>query len=169
MILTATVLDIARQHIGTKENPGTPNAGPMVNLYLAAVGLSPGYAWCSAFLFYCFRQAAKQIGLANPFPKTASSLRVWDFAEPICRDPNPQPGYVYVLRHSSDAGHVGIVESVVGGVITEISGNTREMHGGREGNCVARHTGQPEVVHGPAELLGYLDFDRAAQAQNVVA
>ena len=167
MILSATALDVARTQIGNHEQGGN-NRGPEVDLYLAAVGLDPGFAWCSAFLFWVFREAARRTGLANPYPKTASSLHVWTLAEPVCRDSNPTPGAVYVLRHSATTGHVGIVESIDdAGGITEISANTNSA-GSREGNCVYRHVGQPEVVHG-GELLGYLQFDNAAQAPNVVA
>lgn len=166
MILSATALDIARQCIGIREE-GPPNSGPEVDAYLASVGLAPGYPWCAAWLHWVFRRAAKTCGLVNPFPRTASSLKVWTFAEPVCRDSNPAAGYVYVLKHSETTGHVGIVERIDADGITEISGNTNEA-GSREGNAVARHKGQPEVVHG-GELLGYLNFDLAAQAPNVVA
>lgn len=165
MILTATALDVARTQLGVHEQGGN-NRGPEVDIYLAHVGLDPGYAWCSALLFYCFWEAAKKCGMINPFPKTAAALKVWTHAEPICRDSNPQAGYVYVLKHSETTGHVGIIESVTDGIIIEISGNTNGQ-GSREGNTVARHRGQPEVTHG-GELLGYLNFDAAAQPPKLV-
>lgn len=167
MILSATALDIARQAIGVHEQGGN-NRGPEVDAYLASVGLEPGYAWCAAFLFFCFKAAAAKTGLVNPFPKTASSLKVWTFSEPITRLSNPTVGAVFVLRHSPTSGHVGICESVEASVPTCISGNTcSDARGGREGNCVARHIGTPEVVHG-GELLGWLQFDLAAQPPNVL-
>lgn len=166
--LTATALEIARTQTHVREKGGK-NTGPEVDLYLAAVGLGNGFPWCAAFLYWCFERAANRLGLHNPFPHTASSQAVWRRAEPICREPNPSPGFVYVLQHGANTGHVGIVESVTDGIIAEVSGNTFDGRGGREGNAVARHTGQPEVVHGPALLLGYLDFDKAAQAPSVVA
>jgi hypothetical protein len=92
---------------------------------------------------------------------------MWALTEPICRVQVPTPGCVYVLKHSEHTGHVGIVETVddAGNVLTEISGNTNEA-GSREGNAVARHHGPPQVSHGGV-LLGYLDFDRAAQPPDV--
>ena len=168
MILSATALDIARTQIGVTET--SRNRSPQIDEYVRAVGLDPEgeFSWCSAFLFWCFRSAAKKTGLVNPYPKTASSLRVWRFAEPICRDSNPTVGAVFVLKHSDTTGHVGIVESVLDGVPTCISGNTFDGAGGREGNTVARHVGTPEAVHG-GELQGYLVFDLAAQSPSVVA
>jgi hypothetical protein len=161
MSLVLAALAAAQGQLGVREQGGN-NTGPEVDQYLAAVGLDPGYPWCAAFLFYCFRQAAGQLELVNPVPKTASTQRLWTLSEPITRDSNPQPGYVYVLRHSPTTGHAGIIESVgADGTIVEISGNTNAT-GSREGDCVFRHTGQPEVTHG-GELLGYLNFDAAAQ------
>jgi hypothetical protein len=160
--LRLSALTLAQTYLGVHETGS--NTGPEVDEMLRAVGLAPGNPWCAAALFAWFSKAAGVIGQMNPCPRTGSSLRVWTLAEPICRDSNPQPGYVYVLDHAGGKGHVGIVESVdANGLVTEISGNTFAEHGGRAGNCVARHTGySPEAIHG-GELLGYLDFDRAAQ------
>lgn len=165
VILTATAIEVAISQLHVKETGH--NSGPEVDEYLRRVGLDPGYPWCAAFLYYCFDEAAKRLGMVNPVPKTASTQALWRHAEPIGRDSNPGAGYVYILQHGSSSGHVGIVESYADGVITEISGNTNEA-GSREGDCVARHIGQPEVVHGGV-LLGYLNFDLAAQPPKVVA
>jgi hypothetical protein len=87
---------------------------------------------------------------------------MWALADAICRDSNPSVGAVYVVKHSETTGHVGIVDSVGDGVISEVSANTNQA-GSREGNSVWRHSGpSPEVIHG-GELLGYLQFDRAVQ------
>jgi hypothetical protein len=166
-LLTATALDIARSQLQVREDRETKNSGKEVDAYLESVGLPPGLAWCAAFMHWVFAEAARQTGLRNPFPRAGGCLAVWRRTEPVCKDSNPQPGYVYVLQHTGTTGHIGIVEKVEDGVITEISGNTN-LSGSREGNAVARHTGQPEVVHGPATLLGYLDFSRAAQHPSVM-
>jgi CHAP domain len=160
--LSLTALAIAQSQLGVHEQGGN-NVGPEVNAYLASVGLDPGFSWCQAFMFWCFREASKRLGLVNPVPRTGSTQRLWALSEPITRDSNPKPGYVYVLQHSPTAGHVGIIESVAAdGTIVEISGNTNQT-GSRDGNSVWQHTGQPEVTHGGV-LLGYLGFDAAAQA-----
>ncbi len=164
-ILSATALGIARTFIGTKET--SPNRSPLIDEWEARFGVI-GLPWCSMWLWNVFEASAKKTGLVNPYPKTASSLKVWTFTEPVCRDSNPTVGAVFVLRHTASKGHVGICESVLDGTPTCISANTFDGRGGREGNCVARHFGTPEVVHG-GELLGWLVLDRAAQAPSVVA
>ncbi len=171
MSLQLTVLDLVRQRLGMKET--SRNRGEEIDLYHLSVGLDPAgaYAWCCSGLFYMHRLACRQIGggIVNPYPRTASSQSFWRNVEPICKDSNPEPGAIYVLRHSATTGHVGIVETCEGGnVLTELSGNTNGEKGGREGNQWARHTGQPERSHG-GELLGFVMLDRAAQHPSVIA
>lgn len=171
MSLQLTVLDLVRQRLGMMET--SRNRGPEIDEYHRSVGLQPEgqWPWCCDGMFYMFKLAVAQLGggMVNPFPKTASSQALWRLAEPICRESNPEPGAVYVLRHSESTGHVGIVETCEDGfVTTELSGNTNGERGGREGNQWARHRGQPEVTHGGI-LLGFLCFDRAAQPPNVIS
>lgn len=170
MILSATALDLARATLGVHEQGGN-NRGPQIDAWESRFGLV-GLPWCAMWAWCMFDDAAKKCGLVNPMPKTASTQRVWAMSDPICRlEPGspPTPGAVFVLRHTASSGHVGICQSVdADGVPTCISGNTfADARGGREGNCVARHTGDPVAVHG-GELLGWLNFDLAAQSPNVV-
>jgi hypothetical protein len=162
--LSLEAVEVARSFLGTRETG--QNTGPDVDLFLGSVGLHPGQPWCAAFVHYVFMVAAARLGLRNPCPSTGAALSLWRRAEPYCQiDSNPKPGYVYVLDHGGGQGHTGIIESVDADLVpTEISGNTfADARGGREGNCVARHVGTPEVTHG-GSLLGYLALDLAAQS-----
>jgi hypothetical protein len=156
-LLLSKAIEIAARYIGTRET--APNRGPQVEAWLAGVGLPGGFPWCVAFAHGCFGEACAELGLISPVPRTSSGHRLWDMAPSDRRRPNPAPGYVYVLDHGHAKSHVGIVEALdeLGGVGSEISGNTFDERGGREGNQVARHYGQPEVTHG-GTLLGFLDF-----------
>lgn len=159
MTLQEAAINVAVAELGVTEVGGN-NRGPRVNQYLASVGLDPGYSWCASFVFWCFRQAAQQLGIVNPCPRTAGAVRLWTLTEPICRDLVPAPGAIYVLDHGGGKGHAGIIESIDDeGTISEISGNTNAA-GSREGNAVARHIGSPAAVHG-GTLLGYLLLDKA--------
>jgi hypothetical protein len=160
--LTEAALAFAVSQIGVHEQGGN-NTGPEVDLYLASVGLDPGFSWCASFVYYCFKQAAQQLALTNPCPKTGAGLRLWKLADTGWKDSNPVPGAIYVLDHGSGTSHVGLIETVdSGNVLTEISGNTNRS-GSRNGDSVWRHSGPPEVSHGGV-LLGYILLDRAAQA-----
>lgn len=159
--LTEAAVQVAVSQLGTRERGH--NAGPEVETYLASVGLGAGYAWCAAFLFWTFRQAAARIDAVSPVPRTAGCQRLWHLADNGCRVHIPTRGCVYVLAHEGGSGHVGIVESVAEtGTMSEISGNTNQ-DGSREGDSVWRHTGaSPQAIHG-GKLLGYLDFGLAKQ------
>jgi hypothetical protein len=143
---------------GVREIGGN-NRGPDVDAYLANVGLPAGEPWCCAFAVMGIMEGAGFLGVPCTCPITGSCLHLWERAV-NCHVNSPQAGDVYVLQHSPTTGHVGFVETVNPKtllVATEISGNTSALNGGREGNCVARHTGSPELTHG-GRLLGYLRF-----------
>lgn len=122
MTLTEAAIAFALTQIGVHEQGGN-NRGPEVDQFLASIGLGPGYAWCAAFVYYCFRQAARQLGIMNPCPRTAKAVRLFALADAAWRDSNPSVGAIYVLDHGTpgdvatewknnrytDDGHAGIV------------------------------------------------------------
>lgn len=159
--LAAGALAEAAARIGVKENQRTKNSGLEVDEYLRAVGLGPGYAWCSAFVYYCSREAARNLHATTPVPRTAGALKMWALADAACRSQTPAVGAVIVLDHGDGKGHVGFVEAVHDdGSITSIEGNTNEA-GSREGNAVARHSRWRPQDGKRGVLKGYLDFSRA--------
>lgn len=155
----------AERRIGIKET--APNSGPDVDIFLAAVGLPPGKAWCAAFTHFCYRIAAAKLSTVNPCPRTGGCLRMWQLADAHWKTKVARRGAIYVLDHGGGLGHVGIVTEVdaAGNVVAEISGNTNAT-GSREGNCVAVHHGPPDKSH-RGTLLGFLDFSIAAPAPMV--
>lgn len=168
MSLQLTVLELVRARLGMMES--SRNRGDEIDEYHRWAKLDPTgrWPWCCSGLGFVCELAAKQLGLRNPFPVTASCSHAWRHLEPICKDSNPSVGSLYFLRHSDTEWHVGIVESCEGGnVLSEVSGNTFATKGGREGNQWARHFGQPETTHGGV-LQGYADLDLCAQAPTVL-
>lgn len=151
--LIERVLAVARSQIGISEVPSGSNKGPQIAQVLKSVGLSEGYAWCAAFTYWCFMQAARQKGAKNPSPKSAGVLNLWSlagFAESgLTRITNKEatnnpslvkPGMQFILKvGSSGAGHTGLVESVSGNKLTTIEGNTNQELS-REGTGVFRLT-----------------------------
>lgn len=151
--LTERVLAIARSQIGIAEVPPGSNRGPQIDLVLKSVGLSPGYAWCAAFIYWCFAQASRQLGIRNPCPKSAGVLNLWNLAgykeSGLKRITVGQadddkslikPGMQFLLKLSATAGHTGIIESVDKyGALTTIEGNSN-IAGSREGTAVLRQT-----------------------------
>lgn len=148
--LLSKVLEIAESQIGVMEEPRGSNSGRRVEQYLRSVGLDPGYAWCVAFQYWCFQQAATALGRSNPMVKTAGVLDHWHQAgrRNISRittleaQNNPlqlKPGMIFTIDvgDPGGAGHAGFVEKVVDGRLMTIEGNTN-TGGSREGIGVFR-------------------------------
>jgi hypothetical protein len=156
------VLEIASGEVGVMENPIGSNAGTEVEQYLASVGLGKGFAWCVAFLYFCFDKASKEQGVANPLVKTAGVLNLWNNA--TCRkikipsfvdDPSLiKPGHIFIISTGGGFGHAGIVESVEGGFMTTIEGNSNN-DGSREGTGVFRRVNARKIN---TINRGFLDF-----------
>ena len=135
---------IARKEIGVKEVPLGSNRGPRVEEYLKSVCLGPGYAWCVAFVYWCFEQSALSLNCVNPLPRTGSCIDHWTkshgekiiTAEAVQIPQFIQPGTIFIiLNRNTGHGHTGIVVGVNGGLIQTIEGNTNSFLS-REGNGV---------------------------------
>jgi len=140
--LTLAAINVAITQIGVLEDPLGSNRGPIVDQYQQAIGLNleygkPGYAWCVAFTYYCYQQAAAEIGLScNPHIKTAGALDHWNksktklgitrisriqaTADPILI----RPGALFIIDYGSGLGHTGIVTEINQGRLVTIEGNT---------------------------------------------
>lgn len=131
--LLSEVLKVASSQLHVRETG--PNRGPEVDEYLRTVGLNPvgnNYSWCAAFVYWCFKKASANLGVTNPVYKTAGCVKHWDNATcpkvsvtAAMKDPSKiKPGFVFIIDHGHGRGHTGIVESVNGGYLTTIEGNT---------------------------------------------
>jgi peptidoglycan hydrolase-like protein with peptidoglycan-binding domain len=151
--LAAAVLSVAEGEISVRERPPGTNRGPRVDEYLRGVGLNPAggsFAWCAAFVHFCFGEAAIRLGRRNPAVRTAGVLAHWNKAESqgarrirtAEASSEPQlvrPGQVFIIDYGRGAGHTGIVTGMRSGKLLTIEGNTNDG-GSREGVGVfARH------------------------------
>lgn len=149
--IAALALQIAISQIGQKEAPGNKNTGVMVDKYLAAVGLNPGYPWCQAFVNWCYEQAALQLGVPEPVPNTGGVLECWRRVAPqqkivravlLANHDLIQPGDQGIMKlGTKGAGHTFLIvrterRSGAGLILHTIEGNTNEA-GEREGYKVA--------------------------------
>jgi peptidoglycan hydrolase-like protein with peptidoglycan-binding domain len=163
--LLAQALAKALSQEGVREDRGRPNRGPQVDQYLQRVGVDPasGSPWCAAFAYWCFDEAARQLGVANPCAKTARVLSQWARAPQTARIPaeaafdDPRlirPGALFVVDHGSGRGHTGLVVKVLTGEIATIEGNTNER-GSREGDGVYQKTRSIGSIN-----IGFIDHAR---------
>lgn len=154
--LTLQSLAIASSQVGQMEVPIGSNRGPMVDEYLLATGINPTKgradqrAWCMAFLFWCFRNASRNLSVPNPMPQTAGCIDHWNRAKNVTgairvaatkayAEPSLiKSGLIFILDFGGGLGHTGIVESLQpGGRLLTIEGNTN-IDGSRTGVGVFR-------------------------------
>ena len=148
-------LAAARQELGVLEQPPGSNRGPEVDGYLRAVGLNPAagsFAWCQAFVYFCFGKAATAAGRSNPVVKTAGVLAHWNRAASqggrkilnADASANPAlvvPGQIFIIDHGGGTGHTGLVAGLRGGKLVTIEGNTNDG-GSRDGVGVFERHGR---------------------------
>src|SRR5215470_11382812 len=157
-VLLASVLKTAAAEVGVMEQPPGSNRGPKVDVYLRTVGLDPAggsFAWCAAFVYWCFDESARGLGRRNPVVQTAGVMEHWRRAEQAgarrvaaddaTADPSRiHPGMIFVLDAGSGSGHTGLVEAIDGGRLITVEGNTNDG-GSREGVGVFRRNGRKIV------------------------
>jgi hypothetical protein len=164
--LLARALLAAASQVGVREEPKNSNRGPAVDRYLTRTGVSLGLAWCCAFTYWCFDEAAKQLGRANPVVKTAGCLAHWrrapgagatciERANAVADPALVQPGQVFIMDFGAGKGHTGFVEAVVGGQVRTIEGNT-DASMTREGGGVYRLTRKLADIN-----QGFIDYSAA--------
>ena len=125
-----SILNKARNQIGVSETPmGSNNVKYNTDYYGTAVS-GAAYPWCCAFVWWVF----KECGLSHLFyggAKTAycPTAVSWFKNQGRWYTNNYQPGDVIFFSWNNNgvADHVGIVESVSGGTVTCIEGNTGDM------------------------------------------
>ena len=146
MTLALNSLQSAQSQIGIQEIPKGSNAGPDVEKYLKSVGLSKGYAWCMAFVYWNVQQAATKLAVSNPLKKTAGVMDQWNHTA-TKKVVIPSPGAIFIMDFSHGVGHTGFVEKVEGNLIHTIEGNTN-ADGSREGYEVARRVRKISQIKG---------------------
>jgi hypothetical protein len=146
-----------------REKPLNSNRGPQVNAYLARIGLDPGYAWCCAFVYWCFDEAALAVRRSNPMVRTGGCMRHWNtapaagarriLAHEAVADPSLlRPGTVFIMDHGRGLGHTGFIEAIDGGFVSTIEGNT-DASMTREGGGVYRLRRKLAEIN-----KGYIDY-----------
>jgi len=151
--LLAQTLIKASGEVGVREVPPGTNRGPRVDQYLRSVGVDPAqgsFAWCAAFVYFCFDQACMGLSMKNPVIRTAGVVDHWNLAgsrgvhrlsadECLAELTLVQPGMIFIITTGGGHGHTGLVEEVRGMALTTLEGNTNEG-GSREGIGVFRRT-----------------------------
>lgn len=139
--LSTKAIQIAISQLHTQEQPKGSNWGPPdgVPKYLKSVGLTFPASWCMAFVYWCFREAAIQLGIPSPLIRTGGVLNAYNQSSKAAKQSSPQIGDIFIMDMGHGLGHTGIIENVEGSLIHTIEGNTNDT-GSREGFEVCRRT-----------------------------
>lgn len=147
---TATrLLDLARQEIGTCEEPAGSNAVKYNTAYYGRKVSGGGYPWCCVFVWWLFREAGCSC-LFFGGRKTAScgALATWAKQQRRFVTEDYRPGDLVFLGFSGyGIEHMGIVESVrQDGALVTIEGNTGSSDA--NGGQVQRRVRKMKYVRG---------------------
>ncbi len=127
-------------YIGVRETEGNNN-GPEIRLFLKSCGLVGKYAWCAAFVNYCYKECGIETVKSPAWSPSwfTNDKVIYKRDNTIKRQ--PQPGDVFGVWFSSKnrVAHVGFIDEWSNGksyAIT-VEGNTN-VAGSREGDGVYR-------------------------------
>lgn len=124
--------------IGVRERTGN-NDGVDVEKYLKSVGLTKGYAWCAAFVKWCYDKAG-----VNTTGINAMALSLHDknklvyYQNKIIKEPQKGDAFTLYYLKLGRIGHTGFYDGRLNDVsYRTVEGNTNEQ-GSREGDGVYR-------------------------------
>lgn len=123
--------------VGIKEQGGA-NRGRQVEQYLASVGFGPGYAWCGAFVSWCYQQ----VGIRHPksawVPSYARKQNiVYQRGEFVQQLPKAEDVFMIWFERLRRPAHIGFVDQWKNQWVNTVEGNTND-NGSREGDGVYR-------------------------------
>lgn len=138
-ILRAALIEIARSKIGVTEKGGN-NRGPEVQEFQDAASYLPGtgWAWCAAFVGWCFDRLAERYALPFATPEGAGAFWYEDWARAqgvkvLPGSSKVKAGDLIIYSFS----HIGIAtaDETASGTFLCVEGNTNG-EGSREGDGV---------------------------------
>lgn len=119
------ILKIARKEIGTKESPANSNRVKYNTAYYGREVSGSNYAWCCAFVWWCFREAgASELFYGGKKTAYCPTLKSYHKKQAVSGDYRPGDVIFFNFKGAKNAAHVGVCESWDGGYITTIDGNT---------------------------------------------
>ena len=126
--LRTKLLGIAEGELGVKEATGR-NDGQRVEEYLRYTGLGKGYAWCAAFVSWCYGQAGR------PEPRNPWSPALFPNSRTYGKQPDIQKAEVRGKIRKADLfgvygaavkriHHVGLIKRVESAYLLTVEGNS---------------------------------------------
>ncbi len=119
--LAARVVARAQSQIGVREW-GANNCGEQIREYFTAAPTWTGRIltkgmWCAAFVSWCYREAAADLGVEMPFEGSSGAKMLFNNAKRAGRRVSPRespnPGDIVLVSRGFRRFHVGIVVTTV--------------------------------------------------------
>ena len=116
------IVDIARHEIGVREATGS-NDGPRVEEYLAHTDLGKGYAWCAAFVSWCYGKAGRDAPRNAWSPALFPNARCYTYQQISQGLVRPADLFGIYSQGLGRINHVGIVRKLEDRYILTVEGN----------------------------------------------
>jgi len=133
--LAERIVKVSERYLGHREKK--ENSSPLIDEWLKACGLGPGYAWCMAAVQGWIFEACQELGLPDALtPNSAGVLDTYNRTK--CKKVGPRDGKrgdVLIMDYGEGRGHTGIVIGYKDGYYITIEGNSNEQ-GSREADSV---------------------------------
>lgn len=127
-----------QQEVGVRELSGN-NDGSQVEMYLRSAGFGKGYAWCGAFVNWCFVLNGIRTVKAPAWAPSwfAKSNTIYIRGKKIREPPRQADVFGIYFASKKRIAHVGFVDKWGEQWVTTVEGNTNKA-GSREGDGVYR-------------------------------
>jgi len=130
-----SISDIYISQIGVREATGH-NDGKDVEKYLRSVGLGKGYAWCAAFVRWCYDSANIYTSINGAAASAHNPKNLVLFHHKMIKVPQAGDAFTLWYPKLNRIGHTGFYHRKVNNTVYEsYEGNTNEA-GSREGDGV---------------------------------
>ncbi|QIH32852.1 CHAP domain-containing protein [Sphingobacterium sp. DR205] len=116
------IVNIAVQEIGMREATGN-NDGKRVEEYLTYTGLGKGYAWCAAFVSWCYGKAGRSVPSNAWSPALFPKARRYSQRQIQGDAIRPADLFGIYNRQLARIDHVGIVRKIERNWILTVEGN----------------------------------------------
>ncbi len=147
------VKELYDSQVGVREVGGA-NRGADVEMYLASVELGRGYAWCAAFVSWCYQNANVKAPLSGWVPSYAlKSKRIYHRGK--FEKSKPQTGDVFMVWYHKlkRPAHIGFIDKWGSTWVVTVEGNTND-NGSREGDGVYRKRRLKKQIWAVSNFIG---------------
>ena len=146
----------AKSQIGVTERTGH-NDGPQISAYLKSVGINFPAAYCYAGQYWCFDQAAKDLKMKNPLPKSGMANSAFAHARKHGRKTKYIAHRHDLITWKVRKGWSGHIERIISvsenGNVQTIGFNTSKGTSGSQSNGGGVYVRYRNIYHPLSRLL----------------